>query len=81
MTRLQTQHQRLYQLPSADSTASACGLMGPGGQVRAMVLALGKPVEEVILENVGEDGDTRYYRDIERRHHVPKRKLDELIVN
>ena len=46
-----------------------------------LVLALGKPVEEVILENVGEEGDTRYYRDIERRHHVPKRKLDELIVN
>jgi nitroreductase len=46
-----------------------------------LVLALGKPVEDVILENVGEDGDIKYYRDIDERHHVPKRKLDELIVN
>jgi hypothetical protein len=52
MTRLQTQHQRLYQLPSADSTASACGLMGPGGQVRAMVLALGKPADWAALSPV-----------------------------
>ena len=46
-----------------------------------LVLALGKPVEDVVLENVGEDGDIKYYRDIEGRHHVPKRNLDELIVN
>lgn len=46
-----------------------------------LVLALGKPVEEVILENVGENGDIKYYRDIDERHHVPKRKLEELIVN
>jgi hypothetical protein len=49
MTRLQTQYQRLYQLPATDSTA---GLMGPGGQVRAMVLALGKPADWAALSPV-----------------------------
>ncbi len=45
-----------------------------------LVLALGKPAEEVILEDVGETGDIRYWRDEEGRHHVPKRPLEELIL-
>jgi nitroreductase len=45
-----------------------------------LVLALGKPAESVILEEVGEDGDIQYWRDDEGGHHVPKRALDELIV-
>ncbi len=45
-----------------------------------LILALGKPAEEVILENVGDTGDIRYWRDEEGRHHVPKRSLDELIL-
>ncbi|MFC1629190.1 nitroreductase family protein, partial [Gemmatimonadota bacterium] len=45
-----------------------------------LVLALGEPVEEVILEDVGDARDIRYWRDEEGRHHVPKRPLDELIV-
>lgn len=49
MTRLQTQYQRLYQLPATDSTA---GLIGPGGEVRALVLALGKPADWAALSPV-----------------------------
>jgi len=45
-----------------------------------LVLALGKPKETVVLEEVGSDGDVRYYRDAEGVHHVPKRSLDELIL-
>jgi nitroreductase len=45
-----------------------------------LVLALGRPAETVRLESVGEDGDIKYWRDDEDVHHVPKRKLDELIV-
>jgi nitroreductase len=45
-----------------------------------LVLALGKPAEKVVLETVGEDGDTRYWRDENNTHHVPKRVLDELIL-
>jgi len=45
-----------------------------------LVLALGKPDEKVVLEAVGPEGDIRYYRDDEGVHHVPKRSLDELIL-
>ena len=45
-----------------------------------LVLSLGKPKETVVLEEVGSDGDVRYYRDAEGVHHVPKRSLDELIL-
>ena len=44
------------------------------------VLALGKPVEEVVIEEM-ERGDIKYWRDEKGKHHVPKRGLDELIVN
>ncbi|OFV67115.1 MAG: nitroreductase family protein [Candidatus Syntrophoarchaeum caldarius] len=46
-----------------------------------LAIALGKPKETVIIETVGKDGDIKYWRDTEGRHHVPKRKLDELILN
>ncbi len=45
-----------------------------------LVLALGKPKETVVLEEVGPDGDIRYYRDAGGVHHVPKRSLSELIL-
>ena len=45
-----------------------------------LVLALGKPAEKVVLEDVGPDGDIRYYRDKGDVHHVPKRALDEIIL-
>ena len=44
-----------------------------------LVLALGKPVEDVIIEEI-KNGDVKYWRDKEKRHHVPKRSLDELIL-
>ncbi len=46
-----------------------------------LVLALGKPVETVVTEPLKQEGEIRYYRDAEGVHHVPKRSLDELIVN
>lgn len=45
-----------------------------------LVLALGKPKEKVVLEQVGPDGDITYWRDAEQVHHVPKRSLDDLII-
>ena len=45
-----------------------------------LVVTLGKPVEEVVVESVGSDGKIEYYRDPDGVHHVPKRTHDELIV-
>ncbi|WP_319466628.1 nitroreductase family protein [uncultured Pseudodesulfovibrio sp.] len=44
------------------------------------VLALGVPIEEVVLESLPSDGKIKYWRDSDGKHHVPKRSLDELIV-
>ena len=46
-----------------------------------LVIALGKPVETVILEETGSDGSIRYYRDDDQRHHVPKRPLNEVLLD
>jgi nitroreductase len=45
-----------------------------------LVLALGKPKEEVIIVPVKDDGNIRYYRGENQVHYVPKRALDDLIV-
>ncbi len=44
-----------------------------------LVLALGKPAEKVIIEDI-RDGDVKYWRDSNDDHHVPKRRIDELIL-
>jgi nitroreductase len=44
------------------------------------VIALGEPVEKVVMDEVGPEGDIKYWRDAQQTHHVPKRALDEVIV-
>jgi nitroreductase len=44
-----------------------------------LVLALGKPVENVIIEEIKDD-NVKYWRDSNNNHHVPKRSLSELII-
>lgn len=43
-----------------------------------LVLALGKPKEEVKVVPV-KDGDTTYYRDENQVHYVPKRDLEDVL--
>jgi nitroreductase len=44
-----------------------------------LILALGKPVEKVVIDEI-RDGDVKYWRDSDQNHHVPKRSLSELII-
>ena len=44
-----------------------------------LVVALGKPDEDMVIETA-KDGDIEYYRE-DDIHHVPKRSMDELIIN
>jgi nitroreductase len=46
----------------------------------ALVIALGYPKENVIVEDLNEDGSIKYYRDEEGNHYVPKRSLEDLII-
>ncbi|HKL83045.1 MAG TPA: nitroreductase family protein, partial [Desulfobacter sp.] len=56
-------------------------LLGIGDHLEVkLVIALGKPVEEACIDDVGDDGDIRYFRDDTQVHHVPKRKLEDLIL-
>jgi nitroreductase len=52
----------------------------PGGLEILLVIALGADGEEVRLETVGPDGDIRYWRDAAGVHHVPKRRLEDLVL-
>lgn len=52
----------------------------PGKYEIMLVVSLGKPKERVVLESVGPDGKTSYWRDKDQTHHVPKRTLDEIII-
>ena len=46
-----------------------------------LVLALGKPRENVVIEAIGSGGNIRYWRDADETHRVPKRPLEELILD
>jgi nitroreductase len=45
-----------------------------------LVLALGKPRETVVLEEGTPPDQVPYWRDYQGVHHVPKRSLEELLV-
>lgn len=44
------------------------------------VIALGKPVEKVVLDEI-RDNDCKYWREADGTHHVPKRPADDLMIN
>ncbi len=59
-----------------------CSALNIADHLKVMlVLALGKPNEEIVVEMLREDGDIRYWRDADMVHHVPKRAVDEIIVD
>jgi len=45
-----------------------------------LVLAIGKPKETIVIDDLDAKGDIRYWRDDEHVHHVPKRRLEDIVV-
>ena len=52
----------------------------PEGLDIGLVIALGEPVEKVVLEDAEPGSPVTYYRDPDMTHHVPKRTATEIIV-
>jgi nitroreductase len=46
-----------------------------------LIVALGKPKEQVVLETATAGGSIKYWRDEKEIHHVPKRPLEEIIID
>ena len=53
----------------------------PTGLEFLLTLAIGKPLEQAVIEPLGSDNSIRYWRDDAAVHHVPKRSLDEIIYD
>ncbi len=43
-----------------------------------LILAIGKPKENIIITDVDDTDTIKYWRDVDGNHYVPKRKLDDL---
>lgn len=51
----------------------------PDNLVIRNVIALGKPKETVVIEEM-DNGNFKYWRDADGVHHVPKRKLEDIVI-
>lgn len=45
-----------------------------------LVVAIGKPMEIVVIDELDAEGNIRYRRDENQVHHVPKRRLEDIVV-
>lgn len=53
----------------------------PQNQEILLAIALGKPKETVVMDEIEPNGDIKYWRDEDGVHHVPKLKLRDIIMN
>ena len=67
-------------LGSIDRKALRTSLNIPPQLKILLVLAIGKPKEQVVLETIDSSDSIKYWRDNDGVHHVPKRKLEDIIV-
>lgn len=52
----------------------------PENNIIHIALAIGKPAQKVIVEDINENDDKKYWMDEDYTHHVPKIKLEDLII-
>ncbi len=45
-----------------------------------LTIALGKPGEKVVMETLSPGQDTKYWLEKDDSHHVPKRRLEDIII-
>jgi nitroreductase len=45
-----------------------------------LVLAVGKPKETIVIDSANNENDIRYWRDENQVHHVPKRRLKDIVL-
>lgn len=46
-----------------------------------LALALGEPTEEIVIDEIEPTDSIKYWRDENERHHVPKRRLSDILVS
>jgi nitroreductase len=67
-------------MDAMDKDALQCALgLGPEKEVE-LVLALGRPAEKVTLEELAPTGNSAYWRTADQVHHVPKRRLEDVLI-
>ncbi|MBC8213524.1 MAG: nitroreductase family protein [Candidatus Marinimicrobia bacterium] len=45
-----------------------------------LVIAIGKPKETIVIDEIDNEESTKYWREDDGTHHVPKRKLEDIIL-
>lgn len=80
------------QLAAAEMGVGACmigsfkrdaareALRVPGDLKLQLIVALGRPAETIVLEDIPASASIEYYRDAEDVHHVPKIVANDLIL-
>ena len=68
------------QLGSVDRARIAEAVNLPADWRINLVVALGKPDEKIVLEDVAAGQSIDYYRSSDDVHHVPKLRLDDVLV-
>ena len=63
---------------NAEALSQALSL--PSHLVPQLVLALGKPAETVVLTEAEPGASLAYYRDARDVHYVPKRRLEDVVI-
>ena len=65
---------------SVDRESLADTLRITGRYAIELVIALAYPKEHVVIDEVNPEDDIKYFRDKHNIHHVPKRKLRDIII-